>query len=121
MKFTLTPATPQDIEQTEGGQFEHRVRAVTARLGDQIIGVGGFELRPDGQVVMFGRLTDEIRKRPIQLHKTALALLADARARGINTIISAADPAVPAAERWLERLGFKPEIIMGEKVFVWRR
>lgn len=117
--FTLTPTTQADIDQTEGGPIEHRIRAVTARLGDNIIGVGGLGFK-QGQVVIFAQLTDAIRKYPVQLHKTALAVLADARARGIRQIVTVADPAVPASERWLERLGFVPETILGEKVFVWR-
>jgi hypothetical protein len=120
MKFELTPTTQADLDATEGEPLEFRVRAVTAKLGDQIIGVGGLGFPKNGQVVIWARLTDEIRKRPVQLHKTALAALADAKARGIRQIVALADPTVPASERWLERLGFDPEMHLGKKVYVWR-
>lgn len=93
---------------------------MTAKLGDKVIGVGGLGFPSHGKVVIFARLTDEIRKYPVQLHKTALAVLADARARGIKQIGTIADPAVPAAERWLKRLGFAPEMVAGEVVYIWR-
>lgn len=117
-KFTLTPATEEDI--ATGGSFSYRSHAVTARLDGEVIGVGGIGYPEHGAPILWGRLTDAIRKRPVQLYKTTLAIIADARARGITTLVAAADPTVPAAERWLERLGFRARTVNGQKVFIWQ-
>lgn len=119
-KFTITPTTPEDLEQTEGEPFEFRVRAITAKVDDKVIGVAGLGFHKNGSVIGWARLTDEIRKRPVQLHKAALAFIAEAKAKGIPAIIATADPKQPAAERWLERLGFKPDMFLGEKVYIWK-
>lgn len=119
--FTLTPTTREDLEQTRGEPYEYRIRAVTAKLDNEVIGIVGLGFPSHGQVIGFARLTDTIRRKyPVRLHKMALGVLADARAKGIKQIVTVADPAVPAAERWLERLGFEPETILGEKVYLWR-
>lgn len=120
MTFTVTPTTPEDFEALPGEPFEFRVKAITAKVGDKVIGIAGLGFHKNGSVIGWARLTDEIRKRPIQLHKAAKAFLADARVKGIHTIIATADPEQPAAERWLERLGFKPDTFLGEKVYIWK-
>jgi RimJ/RimL family protein N-acetyltransferase len=42
------------------------------------------------------------------------------RRSGIRRVVAAADPAQPAAERWLERLGFSPVEVDGTTIYLWQ-
>lgn len=117
--FEISPAEPSDFNDLDGPP-QLRVRAVTGRVGDEIIGIGGLVYLPDGLMGAFARLTPEARRRKVQLHKTALAMLESARARGIRQIVATADPTEPAAERWLERLGFRYVTTAADrKTYLW--
>jgi hypothetical protein len=117
LKFTVEPATAEDIE-AFGPPFGYRVQAIACKIDDRTIGVGGIGFLDNGDVALWARLTDEIRKHPVQLHKTALAFIDEhVRKRGIPLLSATADPSIPAAPRWLERLGFKP---VGNRMYVWR-
>jgi hypothetical protein len=95
-----------------------RVKALSARVGDDLVGVAGIGYLGAGRVFAFAHLSEECRKRPVQLHRQAKRFLADAERAGARVITAKADPSVPAAGRWLERLGFKPGEYLGETVYV---
>lgn len=97
-----------------------RVISWTGEHEGEILGLGGVTFLPGGTVAAFSHLTDDARKRPKQLHKTAKAFLADMKAKGFNRIVAAADGATPAAERWLERLGFERIQHEGQDIFLWQ-
>lgn len=86
-----------------------------------ILGLGGIAFMPDGSRMAFTELTDAARKRPLALHKAALACMDYARRTGIRELIACADMASsPNAERWLSRLGFKLEVVRGFPVWKWK-
>jgi hypothetical protein len=89
----------------------------------RIVAICGLGFLQDGTVMAFCHLTDEARRRKFSLHKEMCKRLAWARTH-YRRIIALADPEIPTAERWLERLGFKPADppteINGQKVFVWQ-
>lgn len=56
---------------------------------------------------------------PFVMHRTALRVIKVAFAVGVPAIYSGCDYRVPGARKWLERLGFRPEINDdGEEYFV---
>lgn len=107
-KIALRPAIADDLSALGGEPLPFRVRAQAVEVDGELIAVGGVGYMDDGTVIAFARLTADMRRRKVQLHKAALALLRDAHARGAKQIIARVDPSVPAAQRWLERLGFAP-------------
>jgi hypothetical protein len=117
--FTLSPTTQSDIDAMTVVPLGHRIRAETARVGDEIVGVAGFSHLPDGSLCAFAFLTDAARKRKIQLHKQALRGISDARARGAKRIIALASPDIPGAAKWLDRLGFSPVLAGDQTIYVW--
>jgi|SRR5215510_831103 len=122
----FAPTVVADLAATGQDRLGCRIRAVTARVGDEIVGIGGFSFLDDGTVLAFCHLTDAARRRKVALHKAAIAALARAKASGFRRIVATADPEQPAAERWLERLGFvsaralglEPTHINGHSVFI---
>src|SRR5262245_1899887 len=113
LPMTFAPTLAADLAATGQDRLGFRIRAVTARVGDKIVGIGGLSFLDDGTVLAFCHLTDAARRRKVALHKAALAALARAKASGIRRIVATADPEQPAAERWLERLGFVSALALG--------
>lgn len=121
MSATIEWTKREDFE-AFGKTAPFRLIGLTGRNenGD-IIGVGGVAFLPDGQRLAFAELTEEARRHPVALHKTALKILDVARKRGVRRIVATADMgASPAAKRWLERLGFIEHEYNGVTVFIWR-
>ena len=121
MRVTLRPSVPSDFLALIERPPAYRCQCLTALAGDRILGVGGFIFPPGGDVWCSAFITDEGRKYPTALHRVGLAVMALGRRRGFRRVYAAAQPGNPAAERWLERLGFTASEIAGEKVFVWER
>lgn len=117
MTVTLRPAIADDFAAVGGEAVPVRTRAKTIEIDGVVAGVGGVGHLPDGAMVAFGHFTDELRKKPLALHKAALGVLREARARSAGPIVAKADPGIPRAEAWLDRLGFKP-MQVGDKT-VW--
>lgn len=118
--LTFTPATSTDVK-TLGPAAERlpvRVKALSAKVGDELVGVAGVGYLGPGRVFAFAHLTEECRRRPVQLHRQAKRFLAEQERAGVRVITAKADPTVPAAGRWLERLGFKPGEYLGETIYV---
>lgn len=119
-KVITRPTTAADLDRA-GYTLAFRSRAVTALLGDEVLAIGGMAFLPGGKRLAFVNLTDEARRFPVTLHKTAVRFFEDARARGINSILAIADKTVEASDRWLERLGFRfLKEIEGKRVYQWR-
>lgn len=117
MRCELRPTTREDVERFLPGRLTWRIRGITAHVGDRIIGIGGLAYLPDGTVAAFTELSDEARKYPVSLHRAGLRTMAMAKEAGHRCIVALADEFQPAAERWLERLGFVPTIVDGVKVY----
>ena len=94
---------------------------VKARVGvvdGKIEAFWGLSFR-HGLVVAFCDLNDGARKYPVLMHKTAKALLRQARDDGHRYVWAEIDPQEPLAQKWLARLGFIPAREDGT-VMIWQ-
>ena len=118
--ITIRPSVPADFDAL-GLRRPYRLHGMTGiDEAGKIIGLGGVAYAPDGQVFAFSELTPDAAKYRVTLHKAGLKVLETAKAMGIRELVACADMVrSPAAERWLERLGFMPADRGGEKVWIW--
>jgi hypothetical protein len=121
MRIEIRPTIAADLPHVIDVPLPYRIRAVTALRGDEVLGVGGIGYRPDGTVIAFAAIKDELRKYPAALHRAGLAGVAMMRASGAKPILAEAQDDNPAAAPWLERLGFAPLTVTidGEVETVW--
>lgn len=121
MAFIVSPAKRSDFEEI-GKLPPFRLFGVTARNErGEIIGLGGIAYLENGEKLAFAELTDEARKHKVALHKAGHQIMRMAREKGISTVVATASKEVgPAAERWLVRFGFEPELRNNQTVWVWR-
>lgn len=120
MKVELDFATRDDFASL-GLSPPCRVRALAGRgeTGD-VLGIGGIAFPDGGQAFAWADLQDAARMHPVSLHRAGLRILRMARDMGLRRLIATADMvASPAAERWLERLGFVKETEHGIELWVW--
>lgn len=120
MKADVRPTVQADVDEFLGRPLPYRAQAFTGRVDGEIKGIGGIAYLPDGTAVAFLHLAKDANRYAITLHKTARAIIAEAKKRGIRKLTAQADPAQPTAERWLARLGFEPVAIDGERVWIWQ-
>jgi hypothetical protein len=121
MAIVVTPLNAADIAEITSEPHPYRVSGFTARLGGNVIAVGGASHLPDGTLLAFAHLTDDARRRKVWLHKQAKRVLARLAAQR-RRIVATASPEIPAAQRWLERLGFVPmdvSIENGRSIWIW--
>ena len=121
MRVSLEPATAADFNELVGVLPVARARALAAKLGDQVIGLGGFLYMQDGTVWASMIATPAVRKFPTAMFRGGVLAMRMARRLGLREIFASTDKAEPAAERFLERLGFaRIGEVNGEVVFRWR-
>ena len=113
----IRAATREDLA-LAGGAVPHRLRCLALERDGATIGLVGLVHAGDGTVWGSAVFTAAARKAPIALHKAGLAVLADARARGIGRIYAYAEEHQPRAVPWLERLGFRA-IDPDGRLWVW--
>ena len=119
-KVAFRPCTRADVESFVGEEWPFRVRAVTAHVGDKILAIGGIAILPGRQFAAFAHVSDEMRERyPIALHKAGIRGMRIALDLNAKSVLATADDDVPAAGRWLERLGFHPITVKGERLYQW--
>lgn len=121
MRVTLRPTIAADLPFCIGEPLPHRIQAITALLGDRVIGIGGIGFRANGVVVAFVQMADEAKKYPTAIHRAGLMAMDMIRASRLPLVVAEAQPNNPAAERWLERLGFELTVVAGARAFVWKR
>ena len=119
MSVEIRPTVTADLEYF-AWRNQYRLRAWSALRDGRVIGIGGVQIMGNGTLVAFVDLTSEMRCYPLSLHRAAVRFMREAKRTGIRRIVAAADPAQPAAERWLFRLGFKLVEIDGIKLFLWQ-
>lgn len=102
----LRPANGADIADLYGN-LGPTVRAIAGEVDGQVVGIGGLAF-VKGIVLAFADLDDEMRRRPIALHKAALGFLRQAKQAGHRHVFAECDRNIPRARPWLERLGFRP-------------
>ena len=96
------------------------MRAVTAHVGDRILAIGGIAILPNRQFAAFAHISDEMRERyPVALHKAGIRGMRLALDLNAKKVMAIPDEDVPAANRWLERLGFTATEVKGERLYQW--
>lgn len=115
--MTVRPTVAADVAAL-GFEAPFRFKGLTGLVGDRVVGVAGVGYQPEGGLIAFAQLTDECRAHRVTLHRAALRFLASLEVR---ELVALADPKVPAATAWLERLGFKPVTRNGEQVWLWQK
>lgn len=96
-----------------------RVRAWAVDLDGALLGIGGFAYQPNDTVAAFVLKKPGAEKYAVSLHRAGLMAMQEAKRLGYRRIVALADKTNDAAERWLDRLGFKPVKVDGEKAWVW--
>ena len=121
MRVTLRPTIAADLPFCIAESLPYRIQCITALAGGKVIGIGGLGYRPDGTVIAFAQITDEMRNYPQAIHRAGIAGMKLIRDSRVPTVLAEAQEDNPAAERWLLRLGFRETLIDGRRGFVWRR
>lgn len=106
MKVEFRPTIAADLAVITDKPLPHRIKSITAVLGDLIVGVGGIGYRSDGTVIAFAHITQEFRRYPKEVHRAGRLGMALIRRSGVPVVVAEAQPGNPAAERWLKRFGF---------------
>lgn len=101
------------------GHVPFTADAVAATVDGRLVAVGGLAI-VSGVPTGFLDVKEEARRWPLLMHKTALAILAKAKASGRRRVIAAYDPTDERAIRWLVRLGFRPVDDTNEAVMTWQ-
>lgn len=116
--LSFRPSTAVDVEALNL-DLAWRIRGVTALRDGQPVAIGGLAYLPDGTAIAFMEGADAIPAAPLSFHRAVARGLAEAKARGVRRIVAKADPAIEAAPRWLERLGFSPAPARDDTLHVW--
>jgi hypothetical protein len=115
----VRPATAADFLAFHGELPPYRVKAFAGIVDGEVVGLAGLAF-PHGSPmpIAWADMSDDARRHAVALHKAAKAFFAGYRGR----VACAADPAIPASRRWLERLGFVPTGTMSPdgEVYVWQ-
>lgn len=121
-KATLRHATEADFIALTGSGPIWRCRAFAGELDDgRLLGIGGLAYLPDGTVAMFMKATDEAREHyGLFVHKAGKRAIRLAQDLGIPVVGALTEDNIPAAARWLERLGFKLVEKNGHEVWIWQ-
>jgi hypothetical protein len=120
MRVQLRPTIPADLPQVTHETLPIRIRAITAELDGRVLGIGGIGYRTDGVVIGFAAINEEFRLYPAAIHRAGLAMMKVIRESGVPQVIALADQRIEAADRWLERLGFRVCFERGVRLYVWR-
>lgn len=83
------------------------VRGIAGLVDGQLVAVAGL-MYSGGNVIAFCSLKDEARPFRHTIHRTALAIMEEAKARH-KRIIALCDRDEKTSAKWLTRLGFKPD------------
>lgn len=115
----IRPATRADIDQMISEPLPWRVRAWAVERDGELLGVGGFAYQPNDTIAAFVLKKPGAERYRLALHKAGRLAMAEARRLGYRRIVALADKTNDAAERWLERLGFRQVMVDKEQAWVW--
>lgn len=115
----IRPATRADIDQFINEKLPWRVRAWAVEDNGEVLGIGGFAYQPNDVIAAFVLKKPGSERYALSLHRAGLMAMREARRLGYRRIVALAEETNEAAERWLERLGFKQVIVDGDKAWVW--
>lgn len=115
----IRPAIRADIDQMIDEPLPWRIRAWAFERGDELLAIGGFAYQPNNTIAGFMIKKPGTEKYRVSLHRAGLTVMREAKRLGYRRVVALADKTNAAAERWLERLGFKQVIVSGEEAWVW--
>lgn len=119
-RVVVRPAVVEDIPHFFDGPLPWRIKALTGFVDDEPIGIGGVAFPPGGGPLVFSSFKEKARAYPIEMHRAGLRLMKELRDQGVHSVRATAEEGIPAAERWLQRLGFVPsDLIEGQVVWTW--
>lgn len=121
MRVRLRPTVADDIPSLTSDPLPARIQGITAEVDGQVIGLGGLSYRPNGTVIAFAWISETARKYPLAIHRAGRMAMDLIRGSRLPMVVAEAEPGNPAAERWLERLGFVARDVSGQCVYVWER
>jgi len=119
MSVTIRHATRADIDQFIDEPLPWRVRGWAVENDGELLGVGGFAYQPSDVIAAFVLKKPGAEKYAVSLHRAGLMAMREAKRLGYRRVVALAAKTNPAAERWLDRLGFKPVMVDGETAWVW--
>jgi RimJ/RimL family protein N-acetyltransferase len=96
-----------------------RVRAWAVERDCELLGIGGFAYQPNDTIAAFVLKKPGAERYRVALHRAGLMAMAEAKRLGYRRIVALADKTNEAAERWLERLGFREVMVDSEQAWVW--
>lgn len=120
-RIVLRPTVAEDLAHVTSDELPHRIKAITAVDGENVLAIGGLGFRPDGTVIAFMAMIEEFRKYPVAIHRAGIAGMKLIRECGVKRVFAQAQVGNPAAAPWLLRFGFRECEVAGEKAFVWER
>lgn len=98
-------ATREDIDAFSSMRDKPTVIAWCGELDGKIIALGGLYFS-HGRWFAFCDLKEEARRYKVHLARTAIRIMADAKANGIRFIYTESQLDEPTSKRWLASLGF---------------
>jgi RimJ/RimL family protein N-acetyltransferase len=119
MGAIIRPATRADIDALISEELPYRVRAWAVEDDGKLLGVGGFAFQPQDTIAAFVLKSPGAENYPLALHRAGLMAMREAARLGYRKIVALAQEHNEAAERWLERLGFKPVTVDNVTAWVW--
>jgi hypothetical protein len=135
-KITLRPTVLGDLPYVIGESLPFRIKAITAEIDGQVIGIGGLAFPPGEPLIALVQLAPApasretagdtrplAKKYPVAFHRAGLGAIKMFRDFGAGEVVATADATSDAAARWLKRLGFKPapsQPIHGKIIFIWK-
>lgn len=115
----IRPATRADIDAMINEPLPWRVRAWAVEDDGKLLGIGGFAYQPNDTIAAFVLKKPGAEKYAVSLHRAGLMAMREAKRLGYRRIVALAEQTNEAAERWLERLGFKQVMVDKETAWVW--
>lgn len=107
-RIEVRPTVADDLPHFFEDPLPWRIRAMTGVVNGEPVGIGGVAFPPGGGVLAFAAFDDEARRFPVAMHRAGLRLMRELREAGVTSVRTLPEANIAAAERWLERLGFRP-------------
>jgi len=121
MAAIIRPARKQDFAALIDEPLPYRVKAFAVEDDGKLLGVGGFAYQPGGTIAAFVLKGEGAERYPLALHRAGRYAMSEAQREGFRRVVALAETNNPAAERWLQRLGFELVMTNGERAWVWER
>lgn len=88
------------------------MKAWIGTVDGEIVGFGGLAFK-QGRWIAFCELTEDARRHKRAIVRAGRGVIAEARRAGHRFVYAQPDGSQPMARRWLESLGFQPDMKTG--------